>query len=77
MIEYETRALSIIVLPKDAKVFDERCTTITVEDESGGEFVIVSQRGNVDRGDIAINPEEWPMLRSAIDRMISECREES
>ena len=25
-------------------------------------------------GQIAINPEEWPTLRDAIDRMIAECR---
>ena len=34
---YEKRTLSLIVMPKDEKVFSERATTIRVEDEAGGD----------------------------------------
>lgn len=39
-------------------------------DDSAGDFVEVRQQ----IGKIAINHEEWPILREAIDRMIAECR---
>ena len=49
-------------------------TTITIEDEAGGEIVVIEQSGLVDAGKIRIDPTEWPAIRAAIDRMIEECR---
>lgn len=72
---YHTRTLSIMVKPEDEPIFSEMATTITIENEAGGEFVVVSQHGTPDMGKIAINPNEWPVLREAIDRMISECKQ--
>ena len=71
---YHTRTLAIMVKPEGEPTFSELATTIQIEDESGGEFVVVSQHGTPEMGQIAINPEEWPTLRDAIDRMIAECR---
>lgn len=71
---YETRALSLIVLPEGEAIFSEQATTITIEDDAGGEFVTVEQPGLVDAGKIRIDPTEWTALKSAIDRMIQECR---
>ena len=33
----------------------------------------VEQAGRTDVGKIAINPEEWPAIREAIDSMIAQC----
>ena len=74
MKAYETRTLSIIVLPEKESIFSEMATTVTIEDEAGGEFVVVEQSGLVDAGKIRIDSTEWPALRAAIDRMILECR---
>ena len=71
---YEERVLSVVVLPEGEPVFCEAATTVIIEDEAGGEYVVVSQDGTPDRGTIAINPEEWPVLRAAIDKMVAECR---
>ena len=73
--EFKTRTLSFVVLPDGDPIFSERATTITICDESGGEFVEVEQGGAPGFGKIAINPKEWPELKSAIDRMVSECSE--
>lgn len=51
-------------------------TTVEIIDEAAGEFVVVEQHGRTGIGKIMINPEEWPAIRRAIDRMIRECREE-
>ena len=71
---YETRALSLIVLPEGEAIFSEMATTITIVDDAGGEFVTVEQPGLADAGKIRIDPTEWTALRAAIDRMIGECR---
>jgi len=74
--EYETRVMALLVVPVGQPQFSEMATTVEIVDEAAGEFVEVGQRGRADIGKIMINPEEWPSLRDAIDRMIKECREE-
>lgn len=74
----EIRTTKLVVIPPCEPLFSEHATTVEIVDESGGEFVVVSQdcpdHGCVGR--VAINPEEWPVLRDAIHRMIADCRED-
>ena len=71
--EYITRTTQFIVAPQGHNTFSDHATTITITDDAGGEFVVVEQ--NSDRySNVAINPEEWPALRSAIDKLVGECR---
>lgn len=73
-MKYETRVTALVVLPVGQPTFSEMATTVEIADEAAGEFVEVKQRGRIDIGKIQINPEEWPALREAIDRMIAGCR---
>lgn len=73
--EYETRILSLIVKPKKEPIFSEMATTISIVDESGGEFIELSQPGRSDLGKIAIEFSEWPEIKKAVDRMIEESRQ--
>ena len=41
---YETRALSLIVLPEGEAIFSEMATTITIEDDAGGSLSLSSSR---------------------------------
>ena len=72
---YETRVTQMTVLPKTEPIFSEMATQVTIVDQAGGEYVEVKQQGRTDLGKIAINPEDWPMLKRAIDTLIAECRE--
>lgn len=76
-MKYETRVTKLVVLPVGEATYSEMATEIEICDEAAGEFVEVVQHGRVDIGKITINPEEWPAIRGAIDRMIAECRSES
>jgi hypothetical protein len=74
-MNYTTRTTQISIMPIDEPIFSERCTRVTIEDEGGGEFVSVQQlkeRGHDQQ--ITIDPEEWPVLMAAIERMVSECK---
>lgn len=71
---YEKRTVSVVVLPDGETIFSEQATTIRIEDEGAGEYVVVSQESMPGRGSVAFNPEEWPAIRDAIDGMIAECR---
>jgi uncharacterized protein len=74
--QYETRITQLTVAPPKAPIFAETATTITLEDEAAGEYVIVQQDNGAAVGKIAINPDEWPVLRDAIERMVNECRKD-
>lgn len=74
-MKYETRLLTLVVLPVGDPTYSEMATRVEIVDEAAGEYVLVSQSGR-DLGKIAINKEEWPALRTAIDRMVKACREE-
>jgi hypothetical protein len=74
-MEYETRALKIMVLPKGETIFYEHATQIEIVDDASGEYVKVSQHNDhAENGQICIDPDQWPMLSDAITDMISECR---
>ena len=71
------RLTQLTVLPEDEPIFSEMATQITIEDEATGEYVKVKQMwDSSENGTIAIRPEDWPILRDAIDDMVFECRKE-
>ena len=76
MSNYITRTTQVVVLPEDRPIFSAMATTVTIVDEAAGEFVEVGQSGDISLDKIAINPNEWPALREAIDMMIAQCRVE-
>jgi hypothetical protein len=76
-MKYETRTTSVTVCPVSEPAYSTMATKIEIADEAAGEFVEVSQSSRSDISKISINPEEWPELREAINRMIQECRKNS
>lgn len=76
-MSYISRIKAMVVCPEGEPLFSERCTEVSIDDESGGEFVLIRQPGAIREGnEIAINPEEWPKLREAIDGMVLQCKSE-
>jgi len=74
--KHETRITAIVVLPKGEDLFSETSTTIEIRDEAAGEFLRVSQvDGHVaNEKHLLLDPDEWPVVRAAIDMMIGLCR---
>lgn len=78
MTKYISRVKSMIVCPEGEPIFSERCTEVSIEDEAGGEFIMVHQNGAIrDANEIAINPEEWKELRTTIEWMVMRCRKDA
>lgn len=65
-----TRVTRLHVLPEGEPLFSEQAFTVEIDDEGGGEFVVVRDS----EGKIRLNAEEWPALCEAIGRMVKECR---
>lgn len=75
-MSYETRATRVHILPAGAPIFDERGFSVEIDDEAGGEFVVVNCNDeSCAVGQVRVDPAEWPALRDAIDQMIGQCKE--
>lgn len=71
-----TRVTRLHVAPEGEPIYTERAFTVEVEDEAGGEFLLIHCLDtSCKNGQLRIDPKEWPALRDAIERMIGECRE--
>lgn len=71
---YTTRALKWAHCNKEGWM-SEFSTTIEIEDEGAGEFLMLRQEfasTKLSAGGIAITMEEWPTLRDAIDAAFAE-----
>jgi len=74
-IEHEVRITRITVLPKGDDLWSERATAISIEEEGGGEFVVIHQNGkHALNGEVRIDPEEWLTLSESISEMILLCK---
>lgn len=77
-MKYIKRVTRMAVVQVDEPLFAETTTHVSIEDESGGEFVKVMQcRGSGGQEEsVFINKDEWPTLRDVINLMVSECQDE-
>jgi hypothetical protein len=67
----KTRTTRVTLTKKS--ISDSDCFDISITDEGGGEYLVVSW--GMDGNSISIDPSEWPFLRDAIDRMFVEIAE--
>jgi hypothetical protein len=74
-ITFIARITQLTVTPdRNHDLFSELATEVFIENEGAGEFLVVSQSTDEGRGEIRIDREQWPVLRSAINRMMTQCR---
>ena len=74
-MNFEKRVVGVVVCKEGEPIYSELTTHVVIADEAGGEYVEVQQSGRNDLGKIAIEPEEWPTLRAAIDELVAACRD--
>ena len=70
---YRTITTQRRVIPSGKAMDDEGVTIIGVDDEGGGAFVTIRQESAMDSDIIRIDPDEWPAVRAAVNRMVREC----
>ncbi|MFA5630319.1 MAG: hypothetical protein WC997_02305 [Porticoccaceae bacterium] len=72
MVGMIKRVTQVVIAPEGADLYDERGLMVGMTDDGGGEFVIV--RNCCGEGSLRIEPEDWPGLRAAINRMVEGCK---
>ncbi|NCY25564.1 MAG: hypothetical protein EBX37_12135 [Alphaproteobacteria bacterium] len=72
---YEIRTMELHVGKPGDTSFEDGATRVSIDDEAAGEFVkVVQYRSDDQEHVITIDPDEWPTIRKAINRMVAECR---
>ena len=77
-MKYTSRITQITVLPVGEPIFSEKATVISIDDESGGEFITVKQQmdyGSEKDQTVAFDPEEWEEVKGVIDQMFKDIKD--
>ena len=77
-MKYTSRNTQITVLPVGDPIFSEKATVISIDDESGGEFITVKQQmdyGSEKDQTLAFEPEEWEEVKGVIDQMFKDIKD--
>ena len=73
---HDIRVTQLTITPPGRQTFDEEAFVVEIVDEAGGEFVTVEWLADTQSPNkIAINKEEWPALRDAIEYMVGQCKD--
>ncbi len=68
----DIRITRLCIVPRGEPIFDERSIHIEIVDNAAGEFLKI--HGQTSDNLPEISPEEWPVIKSAIDFMVDHCR---
>ena len=77
-MKYTSRITQITVLPVGEPIFSEKATVISIDDESGGEFITVKQQmdyGSEKDQTVAFDPDEWEEVKGVIDQMFKDIKD--
>ena len=65
----DLRASSYIVLPKGESLFSEYAITVSVDDEAGGAFIVLSSCAEGEYQKVKIDFAEWSLICDAVERL--------
>lgn len=77
-MKYTSRITQITVLPVGEPIFSERATVVSLDDESGGEYITVKQQMDTTaemNQTVAFDPDEWEEVKGVIDQMFKDIKD--
>jgi len=72
---YVSRVNSIVVAPRGATISDMMATKVAIDNTIGYEFVIVTQEKDSVTHCVSMDPEEWPYIKDAIEKILASIEE--
>ena len=74
-MEYEKRVTEVTVKPVEEQMFSINATVIRVASEGGGEFVTLTQETEDGERIIAVEKDDWFLIRGVVDEMMMSLEE--
>jgi len=72
--KYIVRPISYIVAPEGEPIFSEMATTVKIDDEAGGEFIVMQQFRRTDNSVAFNNREEFEAVCNAVNLLLKEMK---
>ena len=74
-MKYTSKPIKWIHVPEGESLFSDQATEVEIQDEAGGEFVVIRQYPEYkETQEIRFDPDEWKTLRSVIDKAVKLCQ---
>jgi hypothetical protein len=73
--KYLARTTRVSIMPEGEPLFSEKCTHVEIQDEAGGEYVVIRQNLGGDNESVSIDPEEWPLIKRSVDEMVANLKQ--
>jgi hypothetical protein len=70
---YDSRVVAYAVSRAGEPLLADLTTRVEIEDEGVGEFISIIQ-SDVEETRLKIDPDEWPLIRAAVDALVATCR---
>jgi hypothetical protein len=77
-MKYTSRITQITILPVGEPIFSEGATVVSLDDESGGEFITIKQQMDYSSEKdqtVAFDPDEWEEVKGVIDQMFKDIKD--
>lgn len=69
-----TRITRMHIIPEGEPIYTEKGYTVEIDDESGGEFVIVKDGSTADGAGVRIDPKDWIEVRAAVNDLMDQIK---
>ena len=69
-MEYEAKITEYTVKPVEEQTFSINATIIRIADEGAGEFITLSQETDTRESIIAVEKEDWELIKGVVDAMM-------
>lgn len=69
-----TRITRMHIIPEGEPIYTEKGYTVEIDDESGGEFVIVKDGSIADGAGVRIDPDAWIEVRAAVNDLMDQIK---
>jgi len=69
-MEYEAKITEYTVKPVEEQTFSINATIIRIEDEAAGEFITLTQSSDEKENIIAVEKDDWELIKGVVDAMM-------
>ncbi len=74
MSKLTTRITRMHIIPEGEPIYTEKGYTVEIDDEAGGEFVIVKDGSIADGTGVKIDPADWIEVRAAVNDLMDQIK---
>jgi len=65
-----TRITRMHIVPEGEPIYTEMGYSVEIDDEAGGEFIVIKDGSTREKIGVSIDPKDWPAVRDCVEQII-------